>query len=209
MTTATFTFCCGESVITRWDTYRMDVAGADLSWLNSGRAPFLLDHEHAVSHQVGVIQRAYRDGNTLQAEVRFSERHRATEILKDVEDGVSVNVSVGFQVSSVLELLQPEPTGVQYVVTAWEPLEVSLVAVPADREARFHGIPRAGRTEPVVPARRLRQPAVSRGGDPTPGADRRSFYRACANGRAQRRARARATGSATGATRLQAACGTP
>lgn len=103
----------------------------DLSWMASGRAPFLSSHD--TSRQIGVVLSAWLDPKTgrNRASVRFSRSQAAQEEKRDVEDGVRVNVSVGYAIDE-MELVRKEgDTGV-YRVTRWQPHEASLVAVPAD-----------------------------------------------------------------------------
>ncbi|MGD0919550.1 MAG: phage major capsid protein [Thermodesulfobacteriota bacterium] len=66
------------------------------------------------------------------ATVRFGKSNRAEEIWGDVKDGIRTNVSVGYQIHDII----PEENGADGSKTArvsdWEPLELSLVAIPAD-----------------------------------------------------------------------------
>ncbi len=100
----------------------------DLEFLNSGRAPLLLDHNPR--EQIGVIKRAYLDGKTrrLRAEVRFSKRSAVREILDDVVDGIRANVSIGYRIDDV----KVDEKADEVRVTSWRPYEVSLVSIPAD-----------------------------------------------------------------------------
>ena len=97
--------------------------------LNSG-GPLLLDHSSR--EQIGVIEKA-EIGNDRKgrAVVRFSKGSRAQEVFQDVVDGIRKNVSVGYRIHEFV--LEKETDGVAtYRATDWEPLEVSLVSVPAD-----------------------------------------------------------------------------
>jgi len=100
----------------------------DLAFLNSGRAPLLLDHDP--EKQIGVIESATLDGDSrrLRAVVRFGRNGLAKEAFEDVTDGIRANISVGYSISK-LEKGQSRDT---YVAKRWRPVEASLVSIPAD-----------------------------------------------------------------------------
>jgi HK97 family phage major capsid protein/HK97 family phage prohead protease len=99
---------------------------ADLSRLNDG-APLLFNHNP--DRVIGVVERAYIDGNKRRgyARVRFSRNPFAQEILSDVKDGVLRNVSFGYSIDKMEERGSGD-----YLATAWSPYEISVVSVPAD-----------------------------------------------------------------------------
>ena len=68
----------------------------DLSWLKSGRAPLLLDHDP--QKQIGIIETAYICGEKKgRAQVRFSKNKLAESVYQDVMDGIRGNISVGYR----------------------------------------------------------------------------------------------------------------
>lgn len=97
--------------------------------LRSG-APLLVGHD--TSDQVGVVEKFEITANKrLRILARFSRSSRAEEIWRDVLDGIRRNTSVGYVIHDLR--LEKSENGVNtYRVTDWEPLEGSLVAVPAD-----------------------------------------------------------------------------
>ncbi len=101
-----------------------------LSRLNDGGA-LLMDHN--TRDQIGVIEKAEigqdRKGRAL---VRFGKSARAEEVFQDVTDGIRRNVSVSYDVHKMV-LEKTEDKKDWYRITDWEPLEVSLVSVPADQ----------------------------------------------------------------------------
>ena len=110
-------------------------------------APLLLDHDWG--GQIGVIERVSIDADRRgRATVRFSKSARAEEVLQDIADGIRKHVSVGYRVHDA------EQTGVRdgdpvWTVTRWEPMEISIVAVPADHTVgvgRSAGQPSGRRT---------------------------------------------------------------
>ena len=102
----------------------------DLSWIASGRAPFLSDHDPC--EQIGVVVKAWlARGKQCRAVVRFGKSEDAEEEFQDAKDAVRVNVSVGYEIRE-LELVKQDGDERTYRVIDWRPLEVSLVAIPAD-----------------------------------------------------------------------------
>jgi HK97 family phage major capsid protein/HK97 family phage prohead protease len=121
-----------------------EVKAADLSRLNDG-APLLFNHNP--DKVIGVVERAYIDGNRRRgyARVRFSRNAFAQEILSDVKDRVLRNVSFGYSIDKMEERGSGD-----FVATAWSPYEVSIVSVPADKTV---GIGRSlESTEPAASA---------------------------------------------------------
>lgn len=100
----------------------------DLSFLNSGRAPLLLDHDP--EKQIGVIESVSLDGlaRKLRATVRFGKSALASEVYGDVADNIRGNVSIGYSISK----MQKDKDGRTYRAVAWRPMEASIVSIPAD-----------------------------------------------------------------------------
>ncbi len=101
-----------------------------LSRLNDGGA-LLMDHN--TKDQIGVIEKAEigqdRKGRAL---VRFGKSARAEEVFQDVIDGIRKNVS--FSYDTHVWKIEKEESGMKwYRMTDFEPLEISLVSVPADK----------------------------------------------------------------------------
>jgi len=100
----------------------------DLSFLNSGRAPLLMDHDP--ERQIGVIESVSLDGSArkLRATVRFGKSALASEVYGDVADLIRGNVSIGYSIAKMVK----ENDGRTYRATNWRPVEVSIVSIPAD-----------------------------------------------------------------------------
>jgi|GEM_PF-605105 len=98
----------------------------------NGGAALLVNHER--NDQVGVIEAgSAKIGSDKmgRAVVKFSKSTRGQEILDDVRDGIRTLVSVGYWIyEAVLE--KHDDNGDTYRITDWEPMEVSIVSVPAD-----------------------------------------------------------------------------
>jgi HK97 family phage major capsid protein/HK97 family phage prohead protease len=100
-----------------------------LDRLTSG-GPLLVDHD--TRDIVGVIESVSIDTSlTGRAEVRFGKSARAEEVYQDVLDGIRRGVSVGYVIHDA-KLVETKDGVDTWQITDWEPLEISLVSVPAD-----------------------------------------------------------------------------
>lgn len=96
----------------------------------SDSGPVLVDHD--TGDVVGVIESVSVGTDRIgRAVVRFGKSARADEIFQDIVDGIRSKVSVGYLVHA-MELASKNDGGETYLITDWEPLEVSIVSVPAD-----------------------------------------------------------------------------
>jgi HK97 family phage major capsid protein len=107
-----------------------DPSSIDVSFLNSGRAPLLLDHDP--EKQIGIIEEVRIDGSArvMRATVRFGKGGLATEVFNDVVDGIRQNISVGYQVNKMVR--EDGGDGTVFRVNKWTPIEASIVSLPAD-----------------------------------------------------------------------------
>jgi len=106
--------------------------------LRSG-APLLDAHNgHSLDATIGVVESAdIRDGKAV-ATVRFAEGdERADKVWKKVAQGILRNVSVGYRVHEFLERKEGDRRILR--ATDWEPLEISIVPIPADPSAQVRG----------------------------------------------------------------------
>lgn len=115
-----------------YEELSLDPESVDLSRLNGG-APLLNSHSsRELSDVIGVVEKAWLEGNEGRATVRFSQRDEVAPILADVKAGILRNVSVGYQVDKY----QIEEGDVPvYRAISWTPMELSLVPIPADAGA--------------------------------------------------------------------------
>lgn len=86
---------------------------------------------HSPSKLIGVVEKAWLDGNAGRAVVRFSKNAEAEAIFQDLVDGIRSKVSVGYQVHAY-QLLSKSDNVETYEITDWEPYEISIVSIPAD-----------------------------------------------------------------------------
>ena len=103
----------------------------DLSFLNSGSAPLLLDHDP--EKQIGVIESVNLDASArrLRATVRFSKGPLGAEVYDDVRDDIRKNVSIGYRIER-MERDDDSAGGNTFRARSWTPMEASIVSIPAD-----------------------------------------------------------------------------
>ena len=105
----------------------------DFSFIASGRAPLLLNHD--LEKQIGVIEEAkISDADKVgRAVVRFGKSKLADEVFRDVIDGIRSNVSVGYEIMKMDRVKgdDEDEEKPSYRVN-WKPLEASIVSIPAD-----------------------------------------------------------------------------
>ena len=102
----------------------------DLSRLNDG-APFLWSHDPRTV--LGVVESAEIVNGKGRAVVRWGTSEEAIAKRKEVAEGILQNISVGYQIE------ESEYTDDGKVfVSRWQPVEISLVAVPSDNSIGIH-----------------------------------------------------------------------
>lgn len=109
----------------------------NLERFNNGLGTVLFNHDRDTV--VGHIEKVWLEDNRGKALVRFDTDEQSETIFQKVQSGTLQGVSVGYAINRY-EVLEDEDTkstngrfnGPAYVVTDWEPLEISIVSVPAD-----------------------------------------------------------------------------
>jgi len=116
----------------------------NLEFLNSGRAPLLMDHD--MERQIGVVESVELDeeARRLRAKVRFGRGEMASEIFNDVADGIRQNISVGYRVDG---RVKREDDPEEYFRVRTTPMEISIVSIPAD-QSNLVGVGRSS-SEPL------------------------------------------------------------
>ena len=100
-----------------------------LDRLNGGAA-VLVNHDSG--DQIGVVESARIDEDRRgRAVIRFSRSQRGEEIFQDVKDGIRQLISVGYRIHRY-EITERKGQSDLVKVTDWEPMEASIVAIPAD-----------------------------------------------------------------------------
>ena len=125
-------------------SFGMEVLGhsagdINMEFINSGRAPLLLDHD--MTKQIGVIEEFKLDETAKRttAVVRFGKSALAREVFEDVKDGIRMNISVGYRID---KLERYEKDNETYYKAKWTALEISSVSIPAD-QSRLVGVGRS------------------------------------------------------------------
>lgn len=93
--------------------------------------PLIVQHDH---HQlnIGVVEGLRIEGRKLKGLARFGSSDLAQQILKDVQNGIVRNLSVGYLLLDTIK----ESGRTAYF--SWQPYEASVVSVPADTQAGFY-----------------------------------------------------------------------
>lgn len=115
----------------------LDPRHVDLSRLRSGTAPLLNSHRaDTVADVIGKVIAASVDGERGAATVVFSDRAEVEPIFRDVAAGILGNISVGYVVSKWQETTADGDTVRRFRAVRWQPMELSLVPIPADAGAQ-------------------------------------------------------------------------
>lgn len=131
--TAEFSFMSDEPVERDFGIESIDVSKSDMSFISSGRAPLLLDHD--TKAQIGVIEKAEVVNGKGRAIARFGKSQLANEVFEDVKSGIRQNISVGYLIKEMdkVDNEDEEKTpGRDFYRVGIKPLEISMVSVPAD-----------------------------------------------------------------------------
>ena len=122
-----------EAPVKRWfgqEVLDHSPESVDLSRLKDGGAVL---REHDTNILIGVTEGAeITKKRTGEAEIRFARTAAGNEAMELVEDGILRSVSVGYRV----EKFEVDEDEEEYRAIRWQPLEVSLVAIPADPSAK-------------------------------------------------------------------------
>ena len=93
---------------------------------------------HKTDKVVGKVVRAWVEDHRGKAEIEFDDDEEAETIRKKVASGTLKGVSVGYAVDKWEEVAKGKKStdgrflGPCYIATRWRPMEISIVAVPAD-----------------------------------------------------------------------------
>ena len=110
----------------------------NLERFNNGLGTVLFNHDRDAV--VGHVEKAWIEDNRGKALVRFDEDEQSDTIFQKVQSGTLQGVSVGYSIKRYEVLDEKDSVSSNgrfkgpdtYVVTDWEPLEISIVSVPAD-----------------------------------------------------------------------------
>lgn len=110
----------------------------NLERFNNGLGTVLFNHDRDAV--VGHIEKVWLEDNRGKALVRFDTDEQSETIFQKVQSGTLQGVSVGYSIKRYEVLDEKDSVSSNgrfkgpdtYVVTDWEPLEISIVSVPAD-----------------------------------------------------------------------------
>lgn len=113
---------------------RLDIASVDPQRLVG--APVLNTHKrHDLSDILGVVVKAWREGDKLMARLKIE----SDQLWSRIKSGVVRNVSIGYEVERFTETRDPQTGARVLTAVQWTPREVSFVPVPADAAAVTRG----------------------------------------------------------------------
>jgi hypothetical protein len=120
-----------------YEELSLDPAHVDMSRLNDGAHPLLAAHnDRSLDDVVGVIERAeIKDGMGV-ATVRFAKDEKSDRVFQKIKDGILRNVSVGYSVQNYDETTKEGDEYPTYLATRWTPMEISIVPIGFDKEAK-------------------------------------------------------------------------
>lgn len=110
----------------------------NLERFNNGLGTLLFNHDRDAV--VGHIEKVWIEDNRGKALVRFDEDEQSETIFQKVQSGTLQGVSVGYSIKRYDVLREKDSVSSNgrfkgpdaVVVTDWEPLEISIVSIPAD-----------------------------------------------------------------------------
>jgi HK97 family phage major capsid protein len=142
--TISFSVSSREPVTKFWGTEILshDAGAIITKRLDRGAVPFLRDHNR--SDLVGKIIGYEIKGDRMHATAKLSRSGRGEETLMDIADEIRTNISVGYIPHEAVLKERSAEKGDTYLVTKWEPVEISTVSIPADSSI---GIGRSGTDE--------------------------------------------------------------
>lgn len=153
-------------------TEELDLSASSirLGRMNSG-VPLLDSHRSwgGTDSVLGVVSVPKQDGDKWVATARFASTPDVDNIWTKVRTGILKNFSVGYRVWKY-EVTKRDDGAVIKRATDWEPLEVSLVAIPADVGCTVREEDRAApaqRTENTVEEDEVITPAPAPAAEPT------------------------------------------
>lgn len=118
----------------------------DMSRIETGSVQVLDNHnQHSgLASVLGVVTRAWIEGNEARAELRLSTDPAKAGVVADIKAGVIRSISVGYSVQryEITPAAERTDGGTDlWRATRWQPQEISFVTVPADPGAGTRSAP--------------------------------------------------------------------
>ncbi len=150
----------------------------DLGRMNNG-ATVHYNHSRTREDRLGGVLSASTDGHRTSAEIQLSKRESINDIWDDVKARLIRNTSVGYKIHEKVLIAKHDDAPDEYRVTKWEPVELSLVDIPADPTVgvgRGDGVDHCYRvidleTAPAAPGKDNEDTTVSKKTPKQPAAD--------------------------------------
>jgi phage major head subunit gpT-like protein len=135
------------------ESLSMEAGAVRMGRLQSGAPVLEAHHSYGLSGVLGVVESASIDGQRGVAKLRFSDRPEVQAIVRDIENKIIRNISVGYVVHKYKNITTDSDKVKRLRAVDWEPYEISVVAIPADSGAQFRadgatGNPDGTTTEP-------------------------------------------------------------
>jgi hypothetical protein len=113
----------------------MGADNIDMSRIANGSAPLLAAHDASgLSSVMGVVEKAWLADGFARARVRMSKNPANAGVVQDVRDGILHNLSCGYRIDKAERVRRTGNVDLLRA-TRWTPMELSLVAIPADPSA--------------------------------------------------------------------------
>lgn len=141
--------------VERWwgtEVLSHDKSAVRMGRISGGAAPLLFNHNW--DDPIGMIDGGRLKDGKLVVDAHFFDTERAREV-KAMLDGGLRNVSIGYEIHAMEEEVKSQ----RFTATDWEPLEVSIVTIPADPSVGVGRSADATVTKPVQVTRMGIQPA--------------------------------------------------
>lgn len=121
--------------------FSTDPAHVRMGRLNNG-APVLNAHsDYSLNDVLGVVEKGWIENGQGMATLRFSDRADVQPFWQDIKNKIIRNVSMGAAIHKMKDVTpasEDEKARMkEYLVTDWEPLEISAVPIGADPNAGF------------------------------------------------------------------------
>lgn len=119
-----------------YEELSLDPKHVRMDRLKDGGTPLLDSHNgYSLDAVIGVVETAKLEKGRGVATVRFARDEAASAVWAKVKDGILRNVSVGYRVYRMEKVEDGESTIPVYRAVDWEPVEISMVPIPADMGA--------------------------------------------------------------------------
>jgi len=128
-----------------WEPYfeelSMKKSDVRMERLNQG-APVLNNHSryNGLEGIIGVVEKAWIRNKEGIATLRLSSRDELQGIVRDIQDGIIRNVSVGYTVHKYEDVSKKGDEVPTYRATDWEPMEISFVDIPFDKDSQSRSL---------------------------------------------------------------------